>query len=89
MAKLKVKVVPSSSRDLVVGWLGEALKVKVKAPPEKGKANAAVIALLATHLGIDQTCIEVLSGHTSAAKVLSIEGLDQTQIRAALSDVSG
>ena len=53
MGRLSLKVVPGSSRDEVVGWLANALKVKVKAPPEKGRANEAVVALLADRLGID------------------------------------
>lgn len=39
MGRLSLKLVPGSSRDEVVGWLGDSLKVKVKAPPEKGRAN--------------------------------------------------
>jgi len=46
-ARLKVKVVPGSSRDQIAGWLGDALKIKVTAPPERGKANEAVIEILA------------------------------------------
>lgn len=84
MARIHVKVVPSSSRDTVVGWLGESLKVKVMAPPEKGRANQAVVALLAKHLGIDPAAIEVISGHASPAKVLSIAGLDDDELRHAL-----
>ncbi|MFM7075771.1 MAG: DUF167 domain-containing protein, partial [Planctomycetaceae bacterium] len=53
MARLEVKVVPGSSRDQIVGWLGDALKIKVTAPPEKGKANERVVELLAGALGID------------------------------------
>lgn len=55
MARLTVKVVPGSSRDQIVGWLGDALKVKVTAPPEKGRANAAVVAILADRLFHDRT----------------------------------
>ena len=85
MASIHVKVVPCSSRDTVVGWLGESLKVKVMAPPEKGRANLAVIALLAKRLGIDPAAIEVVSGHASPAKVLSIAGFDDEALREALS----
>ncbi len=45
MGRLSLKVVPGSSRDEIVGWLGDSLKVKVKAPPEKGRANEAVDAM--------------------------------------------
>lgn len=79
---MKVKVVPGSSRDVIVGWLGDALKLKVAAPPEKGRANEAVIALLADKLGIGPDQITILSGQTSAAKVLEIDGLDEPRFRA-------
>ena len=46
-ARLRIKVVPRSTRDEVVGWLGDALKIKVTAPPQKRRANEAVVALIA------------------------------------------
>ena len=52
MGRLSLKVVPGSSRDEVVGSLADALKVKVKAPPEKERANEAVVAGLTAHLGV-------------------------------------
>jgi len=67
----------------VVGWLGDSLKVKVKEPPEKGRANEAVVALLADRLGIDPSSIAVVSGHGSPAKVVAINGIDDEAIRAA------
>jgi uncharacterized protein YggU (UPF0235/DUF167 family) len=45
-SRLTVKVVPGSSRDQIVGGLGDALKIKVTAPPEKGRGNEAVVSLL-------------------------------------------
>jgi nitroreductase len=48
---------------IAVGWLGDSLKVRVKAPPEKGRANEAVVALLAERLRIDASSIVVVSGH--------------------------
>jgi uncharacterized protein (TIGR00251 family) len=83
MGRLSLKVVPGSSRDEIVGWLGDSLKVKVKAPPEKGRANEAVIALLADRLGIDASSIAVVTGHGSPAKVVAVEGMDDETIRQA------
>jgi uncharacterized protein len=83
MGRLSLKVVPGSSRDEVVGWLGDLLKVKVRAPPEKGRANEAVVALLADRLGIELSSIAVVSGHGSPAKVVAIDGIDDEAIRQA------
>jgi len=83
MARLNVKVVPGSSRNQIVGWLGDALKIKVMAPPEKGKANEAVVELLATKLGINADDIVVESGHSSPSKVISITGMDDEAIKKA------
>ena len=79
MGRLNLKVVPGSSRNQIVGWLGDALKIKVTAPPEKGKANEAVIGLLAAALGID--AIEIESGHSSPSKIIAITGMDNEAIR--------
>jgi uncharacterized protein (TIGR00251 family) len=71
---LSLKVVPGSSRDELVGWLGDSLKVKVKAPPEKGRANEALVAVLAERLGIDNSSVAVVSGHSSPAKLVAVDG---------------
>jgi uncharacterized protein len=81
MGRLNVKVVPGSSRNQIVGWLGDALKIKVAAPPEKGKANEAVIELLAETLGIDADAIKIESGHASPSKVIAITGMDDEAIK--------
>ena len=67
---IQIKVIPKSSRDQVAGWLGERLKVRVSAPPERGKANAAVEALLSEVLGAPA---RVVAGATSPLKTVEID----------------
>jgi uncharacterized protein (TIGR00251 family) len=81
---LKIKVVPGSSRTKVDGWLGEFLKIRVKANPEKGKANEAVVSLLADTLRIPKENISISSGASSQKKVININSLDYTEIRSRL-----
>ena len=78
--KLRIKVVPSSSRTSIDGWLGDTLKVRVTAPPERGKANAAVEAAIAEALGVSSQCVRVASGQTSARKVVEITGLAESEV---------
>lgn len=72
--EIDVKVVPGASRDRVAGLLGEALKVQVSAPPEKGKANAAVAKLLAKTLGVSAKGVTLISGPTSPRKTFLAKG---------------
>lgn len=71
---LKVKVHPGAGRDRVEGWLGDTLKLSVSAPPEKGKANKAVVDLLARHFKVPRSAIRIVSGEASREKVVEIEG---------------
>jgi uncharacterized protein (TIGR00251 family) len=73
-----VKVVPSSSRDIIVGWLGEALKIKVRAPAEKGRANKAVEKIIANALGISISSVSVVSGHTTVLKTIEISDINES-----------
>lgn len=70
---LKVKVVPGASRDRIIGWWGDRLKVTVSAPPERGKANAAVLNLLAAAFGLPRSRIRIVAGETSPLKTLAVE----------------
>lgn len=84
MGSIKVKVVPASSRSQIVGWLGDALKIKVAARPEKGKANEEVVKLVAKTLGISPDAIDIESGHASPLKSIAIAGMELDAIHAAL-----
>ncbi|MFT4045649.1 MAG: DUF167 family protein [Solimonas sp.] len=78
--KLAVKVTPKASRNAVLGWHGKALKVAVTAVPERGKANAAVQALLAAALRVPKTTITLLRGDTQSQKLFEIAGLDEGEV---------
>jgi uncharacterized protein (TIGR00251 family) len=72
--EITVKVVPGASRDRIMGLLGDALKIQVSAPPERGKANVAVSQLLAAALDVSARSVSVVSGTTSPRKVLLVRG---------------
>jgi hypothetical protein len=78
--RLKVKVVPGSSRDSIAGWLGDTLKVRVTAQPERGKANAAVEAAIAEVLGIPIKSARVIQGRTSPRKIVEVLGLSESDV---------
>ena len=65
VTELAVKVVPRSAKDEIVGWLGGALKVRVMAPPQDGRANRALEQLLATALGLKKNAVIVAAGSSS------------------------
>ena len=83
--QLKVKVVPGSSRNGIAGWLGDTLKVRVTAQPERGKANAAVEAAIAEALGISIKSVRVIQGRTSPRKIVEIAGLSESDVHLRLS----
>ena len=80
MAFIAVKVVPRAARDEIVGWQGGALRVRVTAPPQDGRANRALEGLLAAALGLRKRAVSVASGRTSARKRVAVEGLEHDEI---------
>ena len=70
---LSVRVVPRASKDGIAGIMGgEALKIRIQAPPVEGKANAYLVKFLSKHWNIPRANIEILSGETGRNKRLSI-----------------
>ena len=82
--RIKVKLHPQSSRNSIDGIQDGRLKVSVTSPAEKGKANEALIRLLAKVLGIAKSNIEIAGGETSREKVLLIQGVDARQLNSML-----
>ena len=87
MPTLQVKVVPGSSRNRVAGMLGDALKIQVAAAPERGKANAAVIEVLAEFFGVKVGQIELVSGQTQPRKAFVVNGVSDEIFRQKLQDL--
>jgi uncharacterized protein YggU (UPF0235/DUF167 family) len=79
--RLAVKVVPKASRPGLVGWMGEALKVRVAAAPEGGRANEAVRDALASALQVAPDRVRIVAGHASPRKIFEIDGLDDAEAR--------
>ena len=87
MATLHIKVIPGASRDRIAGRLGDAIKVQVSAAPERGKANDAVINLIAGLLGLRRADIQITRGHTQPRKTLEIQALSQEQLDQRISEL--
>ncbi len=78
---IPVKVVPGSSRDRIVGALGDCLKIATSAPAEKGKANKAVAAILAKAMGVSKKDVTLISGPTNPRKEFLIVGMSWEQVQ--------
>jgi uncharacterized protein (TIGR00251 family) len=78
--RLRLRVAPGASRPGVVGRHGAAWKVRVAAAPEAGKANDAVVHLLADILSLPARDIEIVSGHSSRDKIVQLAGIDRGEI---------
>nr|WP_245181954.1 DUF167 domain-containing protein [Sinorhizobium mexicanum] len=91
--RLTVRLTPNGGRDTIDGFESAAdgeeyLKVRVRAVPEKGKANQALIALLAKQFGIAKNRIALVSGDTQRKKILRIEA-DPEDIIKRLAEIVG
>ena len=82
---LKVRVQPKASHNQVEGYRGDTLRLRVTAPPEAGKANLAVVSLLAERLGIAKSNVRIIRGQASRDKVVLIESLTPEAVRRSLS----
>ena len=84
MAILTVHVQPRSMRTEIVGWHGDALKVRVKAPPVDGAANDELTRFVAQKAGVAWSAVRVVSGTTGRRKRISVDGLSTEQLLASL-----
>ena len=88
-ASIKVRVQPRASNNQVIGYREDVLRLRVTAPPEGGKANDAVVALLAETLGIAKGRVKIFRGHSSREKVVMVESLAQEEVHRRLVAIGG
>ena len=77
---LKVRLAPGSKSDRILGLHGDALRIAVRAPPERGKANEALVDLIAKELGLHRSAVALSSGQASRDKRIRIQGLSREEI---------
>ena len=82
--RFAVRVQPRSARVGVDGAHGDALRVRVQAPPVDGAANDAVIEVLADALGVARRAVRIIAGDASRSKVVEVAGLTEREMRARL-----
>jgi uncharacterized protein (TIGR00251 family) len=87
--RLRLHVVPGAKRSGVVGRHGDAWKIRVTAPPERGAANDAVVRLLAEALDVPVRAVAVVSGHGTREKTVEVAGIDTFTIESALAKEAG
>jgi len=75
--EIRIKVVPKSSTNEIVGWENQELKIRLRALPEKGRANAELIQFLAKTFQIAKSQIELTLGNTSRHKRLLLHGMKE------------
>jgi uncharacterized protein (TIGR00251 family) len=79
-ARLRLRVSPGAARSAIVGRHGSAWKVRVAAPAEGGRANEALVRLLADSLQVPAADIAIASGHGSRDKTVSLTGVDADEV---------
>ena len=83
---LRLHVQPGGGRSAVTGRYGDAVKVKVAAPPERGRANEAVVELVAALFGVKQAQVELVSGESSRTKRVQVTGVVADDVRRVLTE---
>lgn len=80
MARVEVTVSAGAAKSALLGRHGTGWKARVAAPPERGRANRALVELLAEALGVRRDQVVVVAGHTSRRKVVDVEGLEAPEV---------
>ena len=85
VVRFDVRVQPRASRSEVSGAYGDAVKIRLAAPPVEGAANKALIAFLSKSLGVSKSAVTITAGERSRSKSVQVVGMRPAAVRAALS----
>jgi uncharacterized protein (TIGR00251 family) len=86
MARLRVHVTPGAREEQIAYWHGGSLRVRVRARPQKGRANQAVLRLLARRLDVAPANLRIVRGAASRDKLVEVDGLSEEEVQARLDD---
>jgi uncharacterized protein (TIGR00251 family) len=86
--RVRLRVSPGAGRAEIVGRHGDAWKIRVTAPPEHGRANDAVVRLLATALALPRDAVAIVSGHSGRDKIVELTGVGPALIERRLASAS-
>ena len=78
--RLTLRVQPRAARNSVVGLHGQAIRIRLSAPPVDGEANEALVSFLANRLGVPAARVNLVRGHGSRDKVVEVTGLDPEDV---------
>jgi len=79
--RFAVRAQPLAARSEIVGLHGDALKIRLAAPPVEGAANVALVELLSQALGVPRRSVRIVAGETSRGKIVEVDGVDVENIR--------
>ncbi len=83
--KISLRVYPNASRNEMAGFTDGVLRVKVSAPPSKGKANRELITFLSRLLGVGKDSVNIIKGHPTRNQFMAIDGLSREEVMERLS----
>jgi uncharacterized protein (TIGR00251 family) len=89
LTRVRLRVAPGATRAGVVGRHGDAWKVRVTAPAESGRANDAVVRLLADTFELPRAAVTLVSGHSARDKIVELAGIEPEDIERRLSSAAG
>jgi uncharacterized protein (TIGR00251 family) len=89
LTRVRLRVATGATRAGVVGRHGDAGRVRVAAPAEAGRANDAVVRLLADTLALPRTSVTLVSGHSARDKIVELAGLEPGDVEQRLSSAAG